>query len=76
MKVLAAMSGGVDSAVAAARVAGRLAAGGDASEATPEVAARLASAFEPWPEAVVVDTHGEPGSSLEVALQAVIGTDE
>jgi aminoglycoside phosphotransferase family enzyme/predicted kinase len=62
--------------VAAARVSTRLAAGGDASEATPEVAARLASSFESWPEAVALDTGGEPEDSLAAALQAVIGTEE
>jgi aminoglycoside phosphotransferase family enzyme/predicted kinase len=62
--------------VATARVEARLASGRDASEATAEVAGRLASSFEPWPEAATVDTSGEPEVALEVALQAVIGTDE
>jgi aminoglycoside phosphotransferase family enzyme/predicted kinase len=58
-----------DDAVVADRVALRSAAGVDASEATPEVARALAAAFEPWPEATVLDTGATTG--VDEALRAV-----
>lgn len=55
-------------AVAAARVAGRV---GGASDATPEVAAAMAADFDPWPDAVTVDTSGAPAVSLAAGGRAV-----
>ena len=55
-------------AVAAARIAARRAAGGDASDATVDVAAHLRGRFDPWPEAVVVDTTRPLGECVRQAL--------
>ncbi len=62
-------------AVAAARVAGRLAVGTDASEVTPEVATALAARFPSWPEATVLDTTEPVADTVRRALVA-IGWDE
>lgn len=61
----------VDPETAAARVARRAAKGADVSEATPEVALRLAAAFDPWDEAVEVDTSGPAEETLAVADRAI-----
>lgn len=58
-------------ALAATRVARRLAAGTDPSEATPEVATALAERFPPWPEATVVDTTGPVAGARRTALGAL-----
>jgi aminoglycoside phosphotransferase family enzyme/predicted kinase len=57
--------------VAAARMAARAEAGGSASDADAEVAARMAADADPWPEAHVVDTGGEPAAVLDRALALV-----
>lgn len=58
-------------AVAAARVAGRLAVGSDASEVTPEVATALAGRFPSWPEATVLDTTEPVPATVHDALVAI-----
>ena len=63
----------VDDAVAASRISSRLDAGTDASEATVAVGQLLAARFEAWPEAVTVDTGGEPADSLGAAQAALDG---
>ena len=50
--------------VCRARVERRLARGTDASEATPEVADWMAARFEPWPEAIEIDTSGPKSAAL------------
>ena len=55
-------------AVAAERIAARRAAGGDASDATVDVAVHLRRRFDPWPEAVVVDTTRPLGECVRQAL--------
>ncbi|MBK9180484.1 MAG: AAA family ATPase [Acidimicrobiales bacterium] len=57
------------------RIRRRLAAGGDPSEATPAVAAALARRADPWPGAVVLDTHAPPGELVERALAALPGAE-
>jgi len=61
--------------VTARRIASRAA---SVSDATPAIAARLAAEQEPWPEATVIDTAGEPmpadGSKsdpVRLALEAI-----
>ncbi|HRW38224.1 MAG: AAA family ATPase [Acidimicrobiales bacterium] len=61
---------------AARRVARRIEAGGDASDATPEVALALAADFDPWPEAVELDTACAPDEVLAAARRAVEGEAE
>lgn len=56
--------------VAARRVTERLAAGSDASEATARVAQSLAASFDPWPEAVSLDTSVDVAVSTAAALDA------
>ncbi|MFI5960063.1 AAA family ATPase [Cryptosporangium sp. NPDC051539] len=55
----------------AARLARRT---GDPSDATPEIAARLATEFEPWPEAIALDTSGTAArdTALETVEQALV----
>lgn len=55
-------------AVAQRRILGR---GDSVSDADDEVAARLAAARDPWPDAVVVDTSGDPTDALAAALTAL-----
>ncbi|OWY59341.1 hypothetical protein B7486_75080, partial [cyanobacterium TDX16] len=57
--------------VTADRMRRRAARGGDPSDATPEVAAQLATAADPWPEAVALDTSGSEGSTLAAAVGLV-----
>ena len=61
--------------VVASRIAGRAR---GLSDATPPVAERLAADQDPWPEAAVIDTAGEPGPGdgspldpVRLALEAV-----
>lgn len=61
--------------VIARRIAGRAA---GVSDATPAIAARLAAEQEPWPEACVIDTAGEPvpadgveSEPVRLALEAI-----
>jgi len=61
--------------VAAERVAERMAAGADASDATPAVAQALAESFDPWPDAIVVDTDHPIPAAGHVALEALAGID-
>ena len=42
-----------------------------ASDATPEIAHRMAELAEPWPEAVVVDTSGSTGRSIDQSVTAL-----
>jgi predicted kinase len=61
--------------VAAERIAARQRRGDDPSEATIDVAATLAARFDPWPEAVRVDTTGPvaaAGDSARAALRQVV----
>lgn len=58
----------VDSATAAARIRGRLAAGADASRATPAVAERMAADAAAWPEAATVDTTATPADAVAAAV--------
>ncbi len=53
------------------RVRTRWERGDDPSEATPEIATRLAAAFDPWPEAIEVDTAGPSARSREAAMTAL-----
>ncbi len=57
--------------VAEARMAARAEVGGSASDADAEVAARMAADADPWPEAHVIDTGGDPAAALERALDLV-----
>ncbi|MCB1013674.1 MAG: AAA family ATPase [Acidimicrobiales bacterium] len=57
--------------VCRARVARRAEKGVDASEATPEVVRWMADRFDPWPDAVVVDTSGPKEASREAAVTAL-----
>ncbi len=57
--------------IAAARIAGRAAAGTDPSDATPAIASRLAAAAAPWPEAVEIATDDEPAAVTAAALRHV-----
>lgn len=59
--------------VASARIARRLAEGTDPSEATPEVGRAIAAAFEPWPEALELDTLAPPAEVCERAVRAASG---
>jgi predicted kinase len=59
----------VDPSIADARAARRAELATDASDAGPAITAELRARFEPWPDAVVVDTSASP----EVAAGAVIG---
>jgi aminoglycoside phosphotransferase family enzyme/predicted kinase len=61
----------VDAETAASRVAARAARGTDVSEATPDVARRLAAEFDPWAEAIEVDTSGPATTTLGAALTAL-----
>lgn len=61
----------IDLPTAAARLLRRASNGEQHSEATPEVAIDMACAAEPWPEALVVDTHGPAVDALEQALAHV-----
>ncbi len=54
--------------VAEQRVAGRR---GDASDATPAIARRLAEHAAGWPDAVRIDTTGDPHAVVEAALEHV-----
>ncbi len=53
------------------RVTERAARGGSVSDADAEVAERLAATRDPWPEAVPVDTSGDPATALAAALAAL-----
>jgi uncharacterized protein len=55
--------------IAAARAERRLRDGEDASEAGRDVAARLAAQFDPWPEAIPLDTSKEPEHAIATALR-------
>ena len=57
--------------VCRARVERRLARGTDASEATPEVADWIAARFEPWPEAIEIDTTGPQSAALDATEPAL-----
>lgn len=57
--------------VARSRILTRQAAGDDLSEATPDVAVEMAGSYDPWPEAVRVDTLRPPAESLATALSAL-----
>jgi aminoglycoside phosphotransferase family enzyme/predicted kinase len=58
--------------VAAGRLAARQAArDDDLSDATAATLTAMATDFDPWPEAVVVDTSGDPASSLAGALEVL-----
>lgn len=57
--------------VCRARVRRRAQDGTDPSEATPEVADWIAARFEPWPEAVEIDTGGERSDSVRRAQTAL-----
>jgi predicted kinase len=57
-------------ALAARRARHRLALGHDASEADAAVAVQLAGERDPWPQAVGVDTSGDPQEALSLALMA------
>ena len=61
--------------VADARIQQRNALTEDASDATVSVAHRLAAAYEPWPEASVIDTSTTRADSFAQALHAVRLTD-
>jgi len=56
--------------VITSRIASRV---GGVSDATPAVAAQLAASQAPWPDAVVVDTSGEPGLAdpVDLALRSI-----
>jgi aminoglycoside phosphotransferase family enzyme/predicted kinase len=54
-------------AVAARRIAARLAAGVDPSEATPEIGRRLAADADPWPEALPLATDRDLADTIEAA---------
>lgn len=58
-------------ACASKRMTDRLAEGRDASDVTPDVARRLSERFEPWPNAIPIDTAASFGDSLRTALDAV-----
>lgn len=58
---------------AARRIDARLRAGTDDSEATPAVGRRLAVEFDPWPEAVELDTSEAPEDVAALAVAAVEG---
>ena len=64
----------VPTAVAAARMRKRAAAGDDPSDADPGIAAVMATTEAPWPSAAVVDTSGEPAAALADALELVRAT--
>lgn len=53
------------------RISSRLEAGRDASDADEEIARRVSAAFDPWPEAAVVDTSGTVESSVRAALASI-----
>lgn len=53
------------------RVRRRARTGTDPSEATPEVADWIAARFEPWPEAVEIDTSARPAESVRDAQTAL-----
>jgi len=55
-------------AMAAARIVTRGQRGEDPSEATPEIASAMAARFDPWPEAITVDTTRP---TEEVAVDAL-----
>ncbi|MGZ6884588.1 MAG: bifunctional aminoglycoside phosphotransferase/ATP-binding protein [Acidimicrobiia bacterium] len=50
------------------RLLARAALGADPSDATPLVADAMAATADPWPEAVAVDTTGDPADTTRVAL--------
>lgn len=52
-----------------ARIRSRARRGRDPSDATPEVAAAMAAAVDPWPNAVTVDTSGQPDEALKQVLR-------
>ncbi len=57
--------------VVSARIAARRSAGSDASDATVAVADALRARFEPWPDAVEIDTGGPLGEAVDAALAAI-----
>ncbi|HET6964130.1 MAG TPA: AAA family ATPase [Acidimicrobiales bacterium] len=57
--------------VARGRILARKAAGDNLSDATPEVAVEMAGSYDPWPEAVKVDTSCPQADSLDRALSAL-----
>jgi aminoglycoside phosphotransferase family enzyme/predicted kinase len=58
----------VEPSIADARAARRAALATDASDAGPAITAELRARFEPWPDAVTIDTDGVPD---ELARQAL-----
>jgi aminoglycoside phosphotransferase family enzyme len=60
-------------AIAAERIARRLAGPHGPSDATPQIAEHVAARFEPWPQACLVDTSGSIEGSIAAAAAAVLG---
>lgn len=56
----------LDPASAATRIERRMAAGTDESDADTAVATAIRGVFAPWPDAIAVDTSGQPGTALAV----------
>jgi predicted kinase len=57
----------LDAATAHDRIARRAASGGGPSDADANVAELMAERFDPWPEAVVIDTSGSPSATIKEA---------
>lgn len=56
------------------RIRRRLAEGADPSEATPEIAAELRARFDPWPDAIEIDTTDD-AVTVAARTAALIGRD-
>ena len=57
--------------VAEERIARRLEQGNDPSDARPEILHELRAKFEPWPDAIAIDTEGTREASAALAVEAV-----
>lgn len=64
----------VDPDTAARRISARLRTATDPSDATPEIAETIRHRFDPWPDAVPIDTRRSPGEALTTALAAIDAT--
>ncbi|MDY7106378.1 MAG: AAA family ATPase [Actinomycetota bacterium] len=63
----------LDPSLADERLEARRRGGRDASDATVEVARRVRDRFEPWPEAIVVDTSADVESCIDGLLARLVG---
>jgi len=62
----------LDPATARERIARRLSSFHEPSDATPDLVDYVAQRFDPWPEAITIDTANSVASSTQAALNAVL----